>query len=240
MMKNKRSQNSPYTTPNNPYTTLEKALGYSFKDKRLLEQALTHKSCKLALNNERLEFLGDAVLGLVIGELLYHKFHQYDEGKLSKLRASIVSAHGFTKLAKAIALQDYLRVSSSEEISNGREKPSILSSAFEALMAGVYLEAGLAKVHKIIQNLLNRAYKRLDLEHLFMDYKTALQELTQAQFCVIPTYQLLQEKGPDHHKEFEMALYIQDKMYATAKGNSKKEAEQQCAYYALQKLKEAK
>ncbi|GAA7282075.1 ribonuclease III [Helicobacter pylori] len=239
-MKNKRSQNSPYITPNSSYTMLEKALGYSFKDKRLLEQALTHKSCKLALNNERLEFLGDAVLGLVIGELLYHKFYQYDEGKLSKLRASIVSAHGFTKLAKAIALQDYLRVSSSEEISKGREKPSILSSAFEALMAGVYLEAGLAKVRKIMQNLLNRAYKRLDLEHLFMDYKTALQELTQAQFCVIPTYQLLQEKGPDHHKEFEMALYIQDKMYATAKGNSKKEAEQQCAYQALQKLKEAK
>ncbi|MFB1288232.1 ribonuclease III [Helicobacter pylori] len=239
-MKNKRSQNSPYVTPNSSYTTLEKALGYSFKDKRLLEQALTHKSCKLALNNERLEFLGDAVLGLVIGELLYHKFYQYDEGKLSKLRASIVSAHGFTKLAKAIALQDYLRVSSSEEISKGREKPSILSSAFEALMAGVYLEAGLAKVRKIMQNLLNRTYKRLDLEHLFMDYKTALQELTQAQFCVIPTYQLLQEKGPDHHKEFEMALYIQDKIYATAKGKSKKEAEQQCAYYALQKLKEAK
>ncbi len=238
-MKNKRSQNNPYLT-NSSYATLEKALGYSFKDKRLLEQALTHKSCKLALNNERLEFLGDAVLGLVIGELLYHKFYQYDEGKLSKLRAAIVSAHGFTKLAKAIALQDYLRVSSSEEISKGREKPSILSSAFEALMAGVYLEAGLAKVQKIIQNLLNRAYKRLDLEHLFMDYKTALQELTQAQFCVIPTYQLLKEKGPDHHKEFEMALYIQDKMYATAKGNSKKEAEQQCAYQALQKLKEAK
>ncbi|GAA7812443.1 ribonuclease III [Helicobacter pylori] len=239
-MKNKRSQNSPYVTLNSSYIMLEKALGYSFKDKRLLEQALTHKSCKLALNNERLEFLGDAVLGLVIGELLYHKFYQYDEGKLSKLRASIVSTHGFTKLAKAIALQDYLRVSSSEEISKGREKPSILSSAFEALMAGVYLEAGLSKVRKIMQNLLNRAYKRLDLEHLFMDYKTALQELTQAQFCVIPTYQLLQEKGPDHHKEFEMALYIQDKMYATAKGNSKKEAEQQCAYYALQKLKEAK
>ncbi|MPX14423.1 ribonuclease III, partial [Moraxella catarrhalis] len=153
---------------------------------------------------------------------------------------SIVSAHGFTKLAKAIALQDYLRVSSSEEISNGREKPSILSSAFEAVWSGVYLEAGLAKVRKIIQNLLNRAYKRLDLEHLFMDYKTALQELTQAQFCVIPTYQLLKEKGPDHHKEFEMALYIQDKMYAIAKGKSKKEAEQQCAYQALQKLKEAK
>ncbi len=239
-MKNKRSQNSPYVTPNNPYLTLEKALGYSFKDKRLLEQALTHKSCKLALNNERLEFLGDAVLGLVIGELLYHKFYQYDEGKLSKLRASIVSAHGFTKLAKAIALQDYLHVSSSEEISKGREKPSILSSAFEALMAGVYLEAGLAKVRKIIQNLLNRAYKRLDLEHLFMDYKTALQELTQAQFCVIPTYQLLQEKEPDHHKEFEMALYSQDKMYATAKGKSKKEAEKQVDYYELKKIKEVK
>ncbi|WP_033621206.1 ribonuclease III [Helicobacter pylori] len=220
-----------------PYITLEKALGYSFKDKRLLEQALTHKSCKLALNNERLEFLGDAVLGLVIGELLYHKFYQYDEGKLSKLRASIVSAHGFTKLAKAIALQDYLRVSSSEETSKGREKPSILSSAFEALMAGVYLEAGLDKVRKIMQNLLNRAYKRLDLEHLSVDYKTALQELTQAQFCVIPTYQLLKEKGPAHHKEFEMALYIQNQMYATAKGKSKKEAEQQCAYQALQKLK---
>ncbi|REB26594.1 ribonuclease III, partial [Staphylococcus pseudintermedius] len=96
MMKNKRSQNSPYITSNSSYTMLEKALGYSFKDKRLLVQALTHKSCKFALNNDRLEFLGDVLLGLVIGELLYHKFYQYDEGKLSKLRASVVSAHGFT------------------------------------------------------------------------------------------------------------------------------------------------
>ncbi|WP_104747978.1 ribonuclease III [Helicobacter cetorum] len=232
-MKNKR-----FKPINCPYKTLERALGYSFKDKRLLEQALTHKSCRLALNNERLEFLGDAVLDLIVGELLYHKFYQYNEGKLSKLRASIVSEQGFTKLARVISLQNYLRVSTSEEVSKGREKPSILSSAFEALMAGVYLEAGLSKVRKITEKLLNRAYKRLDLEHLFMDYKTALQELTQAKFSVIPCYKLLKEKGPDHHKEFEIALFIQDKMYAIAKGKSKKEAEQQCALQALNKLKE--
>ncbi|AFI06057.1 ribonuclease III [Helicobacter cetorum] len=223
---------------NNPYETLERALGYSFKDKRLLEQALTHKSCRLALNNERLEFLGDAVLDLIVGELLYHKFYQYNEGKLSKLRASIVSEQGFTKLAKAISLHDYLRVSTSEEVSKGREKPSILSSAFEALMAGVYLEAGLDKTRKITERLLNRAYKRLDLEYLFADYKTALQELTQAKFGVIPKYELLKESGPDHHKEFEIALFINNTIYAKAKGKSKKEAEQQCALQGLNKLKE--
>ncbi|WP_104713155.1 ribonuclease III [Helicobacter cetorum] len=232
-MKEKHSKHQTY-----PYQKLEKDLGYFFKDKRLLEQALTHKSYRQALNNERLEFLGDAVLDLIIGELLYHKFYQYNEGKLSKLRASIVSEQGFTTLAKVISLQDYLRVSFSEESSKGREKPSILSSAFEALMAGVYLEAGLDKVRKITEKLLNRAYKRLDLEYLFADYKTALQELTQARFGVIPKYELLKESGPDHHKEFEIALLINDTIYAKAKGKSKKDAQQQCALIAFNQLKE--
>ncbi|WP_104761371.1 ribonuclease III [Helicobacter cetorum] len=232
-MKEKHSKHQTY-----PYQKLEKDLGYFFKDKRLLEQALTHKSYRQALNNERLEFLGDAVLDLIIGELLYHKFYQYNEGKLSKLRASIVSEQGFTTLAKVISLQDYLRVSFSEESSKGREKPSILSSAFEALMAGVYLEAGLDKVRKITEKLLNRAYKRLDLEYLFADYKTALQELTQAKFGIIPKYELISENGPDHHKEFEIALLINDTIYAKAKGKSKKDAQQQCALIAFNQLKE--
>ncbi|AFI04406.1 ribonuclease III [Helicobacter cetorum] len=232
-MKEKHPKHQTY-----PYQKLEKDLGYFFKDKRLLEQALTHKSYRQALNNERLEFLGDAVLDLIIGELLYHKFYQYNEGKLSKLRASIVSEQGFTTLAKVISLQDYLRVSFSEESSKGREKPSILSSAFEALMAGVYLEAGLDKVRKITEKLLNRAYKRLDLEYLFADYKTALQELTQAKFGIIPKYELISENGPDHHKEFEIALLINDTIYAKAKGKSKKDAQQQCALIAFNQLKE--
>jgi len=127
------------------YTQLEKRLNYTFKDKQLIIEALTHKSYKKPYNNERLEFLGDAVLDLIVGEYLFMKFPSSNEGVLSKIRASLVNESGFTLLAKAIDLGDYIYLSPAEENNNGRNKPSLLSNAFEAIIGAVYLEAGLEK-----------------------------------------------------------------------------------------------
>ncbi|PAF43214.1 ribonuclease III [Helicobacter sp. 11S02596-1] len=222
--------------PNHP-RALEATIGYVFADKALLLEALTHKSCKQLPNNERLEFLGDAVLDLVVGEFLFHKFPESAEGNLSKMRAALVNEKGFMYLAKIIDLGAYLHISSSEESNHGRDKPSILSNAFEALMGAIYLESGLEKVCEIVHILLEKAYPHIDIESLFVDFKTALQELTQAKFSQIPKYVLVSESGPDHHKEFEMALLIKGKEYARASGASKKDAQQSCAKIAYEKLK---
>ncbi|PAF47602.1 ribonuclease III [Helicobacter sp. 12S02634-8] len=216
---------------------LEQEIGYVFNNQALLLEALTHKSCKKTPNNERLEFLGDAVLDLVVGEFLFQKFPNSAEGNLSKMRAAIVNEKGFMQLAQIISLGAYLHISLSEESNNGRLKPSILSNAFEALIGAVYLEGGLEKVRVIVCGLLEKAYPNMDFENLFVDFKTALQELTQARFFQVPEYVLVNESGPDHHKEFEMILRIQGKEYARAKGASKKDAQQNCAKIAYMELK---
>ncbi|HOI83654.1 MAG TPA: ribonuclease III, partial [Campylobacterales bacterium] len=181
---------------------LEKSLGVQFKDKRLITEALTHKSCKKPYNNERLEYLGDAVLDLVVGEYLYTRFPNANEGNLSKIRASLVNEKGFMKLAEKLRLGEYIMISSAEENNDGRKKPSILSNAFEALMGAVYLECGLDKVKEIAIALIEEAYPKIDLVTLSSDHKTSLQELTQARFAVTPEYVLVGSSGPDHKKEF--------------------------------------
>lgn len=215
---------------------LEKAINYSFKDQDLFLTALTHKSCKNHKNNERLEYLGDAVLDLLIGEFLYHKFPSHKEGDLSKMRASLVNEQSFMRFAKAINLQDFILISNNEEVNLGREKPSILSSAFEALIGAIYLEGGLEAAKNITYKLLEEIYPIIDTQSLFIDYKTALQEVTQAKFGEIPHYELIEEIGPDHRKQFKISLLIQGKEYAQAIGNSKKIAQQNCAKIAYQKI----
>jgi len=219
------------------YNELEECLGYSFNNKDLIIEALTHKSFKKAYNNERLEFLGDAVLNLIVGEFLFKKFPKSAEGDLSKLRANLVNEKGFTKLANAIHLGDYIYLSDAEERNNGRNKASILSDAFEAIMGAIYIEADLEILKPIILNLLDKNYEDITLDNLFSDYKTALQEVTQAMFGVIPTYKLESATGPDHLKEFELSLWINDKKYTTAKGKSKKLAQQAAAKVVLEQLK---
>ncbi len=218
------------------YTELEKCLGYQFKNKNLIIEALTHKSYKKAYNNERLEFLGDAVLNLIVGEFLYNKFPDANEGDLSKIRASLVNEKGFTKLANAIGLGDYIYLSEAEDRNNGRTKASILSDAFEAIMGAIYLEAGLLTLKPIVLDLLDQNYENINLDELFSDYKTALQEITQARFGAIPVYKLESATGPDHLKVFELSLWIGDKHYTTAKGKSKKLAQQAAAKIVLQQL----
>ncbi len=216
---------------------LQKRLDYQFKDQNLIIEALPHKSYKKPYNNERLEFLGDAVLDLIVGEYLYHKFPDVAEGELSKLRASLVSEKGFYKLANILNLGDNIFISMAEENNKGREKSSLLSNAFEALMGAVYLEAVLEKAKKICIHLLDIAYPVIDMEAIFRDFKTTLQELTQARFGETPEYRLIKSFGPDHKKEFEMAVIIQDKEFSRAIGKSKKEAQQASAKLALEALK---
>jgi ribonuclease III len=220
--------------------TLEKKIGYEFQDKKLIIEALTHKSYKQPYDNERLEFLGDAVLDLIVGEYLFIKFRDSDEGKLSKIRASLVNETGFDKLARALNLGDYIFLSNAEENNGGREKPSLLSNAFEAIMGAIYLEAGLQKAQNIAIKLIERNYDEISLDSLFRDFKTTLQELTQASFGITPEYKVLASRGPDHKKEFEVGVFIEGKEYARAVGKSKKIAQQIAAELAVELLKKEK
>ena len=220
----------------NNLEALQERLGYTFQNKELLIEALTHKSYKQPYNNERLEFLGDAVLDLIVGEYLYTKFCTFDEGKLSKMRASLVNEEGFTSLALYLDLGEYIFLSNAEENNSGRTKSSLLSNAFEALMGAIYLETGLHKVQDITISLLEHVHPDISLETLFKDYKTSLQELTQAHFGTTPDYQLIAAHGPDHKKEFEVAVIIDGKRYASAQGKSKKQAQQEAAQIALEML----
>lgn len=213
--------------------TLQQQLGYQFQNKELLIEALTHKSYKQPYNNERLEFLGDAVLDLIVGEYLYKKFTHFEEGNLSKMRASLVNEGGFTRLAVYLNLGDYIYLSNAEENNSGRTKSSLLSNAFEALMGAIYLETGLDTVRRITIDLLEKVHPDISLDSLFKDYKTSLQELTQAHYGITPDYQLVAAHGPDHKKEFEIAAFIDGKRYASAVGKSKKQAQQEAAKIAL-------
>ncbi|WP_415397030.1 ribonuclease III [Sulfurimonas sp. CS5] len=216
---------------------LEETLGYKFKNKQLIIEALTHKSYKQPYDNERLEFLGDAVLDLIVGEYLYNKFKKSDEGKLSKIRASLVNETGFDKLARSLNLGDYIFLSNAEQNNGGREKSSLLSNAFEAVIGAIYLEAGLSKAKNIAINLIEKNHEEISLDSLFRDYKTTLQELTQARFGITPEYKVVASRGPDHKKEFEVAVLIEDKEYARASGKSKKIAQQESAKEAVEMLK---
>ncbi len=216
---------------------LEKTLGYTFKDKKLIIEALTHKSYKQPYDNERLEFLGDAVLDLVVGEYLFKKFSKSAEGNLSKIRASLVNETGFDKLARSLNLGKYIFMSNAEENNGGREKSSLLSNAFEAVMGAIYLESGLPVVNDIAVALIEKNHEEISLDYLFRDYKTTLQELTQARFGVTPEYKVIASRGPDHLKEFEVAVIIEDKEYARATGKSKKMAQQESAELAVELLK---
>ena len=215
---------------------LQKRLDYQFENQNLIIEALTHKSYKKHYNNERLEFLGDAVLDLIVGEYLFSTFKGVPEGDLSKLRASLVNEKGFEKLARLLKLGECIYLSSAEENNNGREKPSLLSNAFEAVIGALYLEAGLEKTRFIVIPVLESAYPKIDLESIFRDYKTTLQEFTQAHQGVTPDYIVERSFGPDHQKEFEISVNIDGKMISKALGKSKKEAQQNAAEIALSLL----
>jgi ribonuclease-3 len=209
-------------------------LGYTFRDRGLLEQALRHASwCNEHIaerleDNERLEFLGDAVLDLVVGHKLMTRYPQLREGELSVTRAQVVSEAGLSEVASQLGLGEWLVLGKGEEKSGGRSKPSILADAFEALLAAVYLDGGFAAAWEIAERLLAHRIETVEFKG-FYDFKTRLQESAQARLKATPTYRVVQELGPDHDKRFVVAVTIDSEEWARAVGKSKKEAEQMAA-----------
>jgi len=224
------------------FKNLESRLGYSFKKKDLLKRALTHRSYvnekKLdsVEHNERLEFLGDAVLELVVSEFLMNRYVNFSEGELSKLRASIVNEKQLATLARGWHLGDYLYLGRGEEQTSGREKNSLLADAFEAILGAVYVDRGFKKAFEVIRHHYSKLLGDQPPENFYKDYKTELQEKSQELFRSVPHYKLVAEMGPDHDKIFEVELSIRQEVMGRGTGRSKKEAEQEAAQKALQKL----
>jgi len=220
----------------------EKRVSYTFNNISLLDNALTHRSyvnekqefpCK---DNERFEFLGDAVLELCISDILMKKFPDYTEGQLSKLRASLVNEQALSELAKNFHLGDFLLLGKGEESSGGRNKRSILSNTFEALMAAIYLDSGYEKAYRLITDLFQALLENGFDQTIYGDYKTYVQEISQNRFKVIPEYVLIHQYGPDHDKIFQTELVIPGILKTTGTGKNKKDAEQQAAKKALEEL----
>jgi len=220
------------------FVQLEQCLDYQFEDKNLIIEALTHKSFKKTYNNERLEFLGDAVLNLIVGEYLYHKFPASNEGDLSKTRASLVNEQGFTKLALAINLGDYIYLSDAEDRNEGRQKASILSDTFEAIIGALYQDQGFNKTNEFIKKYLLSLVEKMPKNKLPQDYKSKFQEKIQAQGKPTPIYKIIKTKGPDNHKLFKAVALVANKVYGKGVGKSKQFAEQMAAKDALKRKEE--
>jgi ribonuclease-3 len=245
-----------------PPNTLEEALGYTFRDPKLLVKALTHSSLayEQALegrgadgtpalredDNEQLEFLGDAVLGLVVAEILFRRFPDLHEGEWTRLRASLVSRRHLAQVATALDLGPYLRLGRGEERGGGRKKSTLLANCVEAIIAALYLDGGLQTVEafvneRVVAPYVNELRQALDRGVSLGDHKTALQELLQAQKTGPPAYVLKAESGPDHRKRFlvevRLAAGTAPKALARGVGTTKKRAEQEAARRAVEKLR---
>ncbi|EFK97157.1 Ribonuclease 3 [sediment metagenome] len=218
---------------------LSATLHYEFTKPELLKEAFRHSSYVNEVgdsglrDNERLEFLGDAVLDLAVSHILMDLFREEKEGILSKCRAAIVNERVLSEVAKALRLGDYLLLGKGEELSNGREKPSILANVLEALIGALYLDGGFSKTKEIIHRLFVPVLGSIDMESILDDFKSVLQEFTQEAYRIRPEYVLVGESGPAHDKTFKVALYIQGKLMAEGEGRSKKEAEQKAAREAF-------
>lgn len=224
--------------------TLTNALGYTFKDSALLKQAFRHSSYvnehqtdPHLEDNERLEFLGDAVLDLAISHILMDLFEHAKEGDLSKYRAHIVDEAGLNRIATRLGLGDYLLLGKGEELSKGREKTSILANTVEALLGALYLDAGFDRSLEIIRELFSHQIEEIYTDEPTNDFKSLLQEYTQQTYKTLPTYNLKEESGPPHDRRFRVALHINGELLAHAEGRSKKEAEQKAAKEAFYCLK---
>lgn len=221
----------------------QKNIGITFQDTKLLEHALIHSSyanerkMTKEQNNERLEFLGDAVLELVTSDYLYKTYNREPEGKLTKLRASLVCEPTLAICARDISLGNYVLLSKGEDMTGGRERDSILSDAFEAVIGAIYLDQGLDAAREFIKIHL---LKDVENKVLFFDAKTHLQEIVQGEGSETLSYVLIKEEGPDHQKEFTVEARLGDKVIGMGKGRSKKTAQQHAAYQAIKKMTQKK
>ena len=218
---------------------LEKKLKINFKNKKLLQRALTHKSYAymygIKEDNERLEFLGDSVLNLVISEYLYQRYPAYDEGKLTKLKSSLVNRKSLLVWAKKLSLGEYLLVSEEEEAAGGRQRESLLSNALEAIIGAIYQDQDWDKVRKFILGQIStlKGIRKAD-------YKSRLQELIQKKYKILPEYRVKTESGPAHKKFFEIEVRVKNRLFGRGTGWSKKAAEQKAAKETLKKIKAKK
>ena len=219
---------------------LEGIIGYSFKNKELLKLAMTHSSyanehnnSKLE-NNERLEFLGDAVLELTVSSFLYNEYKNVNEGELTKTRASMVCEPTLFLCAQDINLSDFILLGKGEEATGGRKRPSIVSDAMEALIGAIYLDSGIESAKTFITKYI---LNDVEDKKLFYDSKTILQEITQGRHMGDICYELISEEGPDHNKIFNVALRIGNKVVEKGSGKTKKAAEQEAAYKTILKLR---
>ncbi|MCB1198194.1 MAG: ribonuclease III [Deltaproteobacteria bacterium] len=224
---------------------IEKKMGEKFLDPHYVRTALTHRSFMNENNhlggedNERLEFLGDSVLGLIVSHELMRKFPNEKEGSLSKYRSSLVNEKVLSKLALEISMNEHVRLGKGEDKNAGRKKKSILADAFEALIAAVFLSNGFDATKTFVLSLMEPWINSVQNYSLVLDYKSQLQEYTLKLFKVIPRYNLIKQVGPDHFKTFETQVVINEKVYGMGKGKSKKDSEQKAAKQALEALKES-
>lgn len=212
---------------------LQQALGYTFRDMNHLRMALTHPSTKLP-DNQRLEFLGDAVLEFCVSDMLYHKYPDLHEGGLTACRAALVCERTLSVIARSLDLGRCLMMGHGEEQTGGREKPSILADAMEAVLAAIYVDGGYEAARDVIRTLFAEDEKLTAWRG--HDDKSALQEYTQAHGLALPTYAIIAQEGPDHDRRFTAQVSVQGKPIATGIGNSKKAAEQAAAQKALGRL----
>lgn len=225
------------------FDALERAVGYRFRDRGLLEHAMTHTSKANedvsggVVDNESLEFLGDALLGFVIADLLFREFPEFDEGEKSKTKAALVSTASLARQAEQLRLGDHLLLGRGEEKTGGRRKQALLADGYEALIAAIYLDGGVeqarAFIHREFQDRIDEVRREGGAGQ---DYKSALQELLQARDLPLPEYRLVATLGPDHNKLFEVEVVVRGDAVARATGTSKKEAEQDAARAALDRL----
>ncbi len=226
----------------NGFSEFERRIGYTFERGDLLRRALTHKSYSHEAkdlevrHNETFEFLGDSVLGFVIGDLLFKHFPHLDEGALSKMKAYLVSAQSLAAKARTFGMGDAILLGVGEEKTGGRKKDSLLANLFEAVIAAIYLDGGVEPTRALIERSFTADIESIDQEDLlFHDYKTALQELAQGKGLQLPDYSVVAEVGPDHDKTFVVEVKL-GSLSARGEGTSKKEAQQQAAKHAMREL----
>jgi len=219
---------------------LQEALGYSFKEIKLLNKAVTHKSYvnesgESLKHNERFEFLGDSVLDLVVSDYLVQKYSDYKEGTLSKIRAAVVNEACLAGLARQLDLGAFLLLGKGEEMSGGRKKASLLANAYEAVAGAIYCDSNLETASNVLLPQIKNEINKFDDPRVSRDYKSDMQEYTQNKLFCIPVYKVIRETGPDHEKQFEIIVLAKDANMGKGTGRSKKEAEQAAAKMALEK-----
>jgi len=223
-----------------PLSDIQQRIAYPFKNPELLERALTHKSYanenRVPYHNERMEFLGDAVLNLVVSEYLMKTCPDSTEGDLSRLRAAVVSEPALAMIAREIGLGAYLLLGRGEEQTGGRDKDSLLANCLEALIASIYIDAGKGASEAFVLRFFEEAIRKTCTAGGTFDYKTELQELCQERLKQLPEYRVVSETGPDHQKQFEVDVIIKGEVYGSGIGKNKKEAEQRAAKETLEKL----